>query len=104
MRSKGRTYYYAWCGGPPLRGEPGTPEFVASYNEAVANARAPDQSRFRALIIGYKANDYGGLADSTRAQWAPWLDRIDAHFGLLSIAQFDRPQKIRQIICNWRSR
>ena len=22
-----RTYWYAWKGGPPLRGEPGTPEF-----------------------------------------------------------------------------
>jgi hypothetical protein len=31
-----RTYWYAWKGGPPLRGEPGTPEFAASYNEAVA--------------------------------------------------------------------
>ena len=27
-----KTYYWAWKGGPPLRGEPGTPEFVASYN------------------------------------------------------------------------
>ena len=31
-----RTYWYTWKGGPPPRGEPGTPEFVASYNEAVA--------------------------------------------------------------------
>ena len=31
-----RTYYYAWKGGPALRGEPGTPEFVVSYNEAAA--------------------------------------------------------------------
>ena len=31
-----RTYWYAWKGGPALRGEPGTPEFVASYNEAAA--------------------------------------------------------------------
>ena len=29
------TYYYAWKGGPPLRGEPGTPEFIASDNEAL---------------------------------------------------------------------
>jgi hypothetical protein len=36
-----RTYYYAWKGGPPLRGEPGTPEFVASYNEAVARKIVP---------------------------------------------------------------
>ena len=31
-----KTYYRAWKGGPPLHGEPGTPEFVASYNAAVA--------------------------------------------------------------------
>jgi hypothetical protein len=31
-----RTYWYTWKGGPPPRGEPGTPEFVPSYNEAVA--------------------------------------------------------------------
>ena len=30
-----RTYWYAWKGGPSLRGKPGTPEFIASYNEAV---------------------------------------------------------------------
>ena len=26
-----KTYYWAWKGGPPLRGEPGSPEFIASY-------------------------------------------------------------------------
>ena len=36
-----RTYYYAWKGGPPLREAPGTPEFIASYNEAVARKVTP---------------------------------------------------------------
>jgi hypothetical protein len=27
-------YYYAWKGGPALRDEPGTPEFLASYNRS----------------------------------------------------------------------
>ena len=31
-----KIYYYAWKSGPPLVGEPGSPEFTASYNEAVA--------------------------------------------------------------------
>jgi hypothetical protein len=31
-----KIYWYAWRGGPKLRGQPGTPEFHASYNEAVA--------------------------------------------------------------------
>jgi hypothetical protein len=31
-----RTYWYAWKGGPPLRGEPGSPEFIADFDAAVA--------------------------------------------------------------------
>jgi integrase len=104
VRAKGKTYWYAWRGGPPLRGEPGSPEFITSYNEAIADARAPDMSRFRPLVVLYKASkDYKGLADSTRTQWAPWLDRIEDHFGELRIAQFDRPEKIRPVIRKWRN-
>jgi hypothetical protein len=36
-----KTYYWAWKGGPPLRGEPGSPEFHASYNEAAARKAQP---------------------------------------------------------------
>ena len=35
-----KIYWYAWRGGPRLRGEPGSPDFIASYNEAVATAGA----------------------------------------------------------------
>src|SRR4051812_21583980 len=35
------TYWYAWKGGPALRGQPGSPEFVASFNEAVAHKVVP---------------------------------------------------------------
>lgn len=105
VKAKGRVYYYAWRGGPRLRGEPGSPEFVASYNAAVAERQTPDMSRFRALVTLYRASpDYKGLSDSTRKQWSRWLDRIADHFGTLSIAQFDRPEKIRPIIRQWRSK
>lgn len=103
VRAKGRTYYYAWRGGPRLRGEPGTPEFIASYHEAHENHRKPDDGRFRSLVTLYKGSDaYRSLADSTKATWAPWLDRLSDYFGDLRIAQFDRPEKIRPIIRKWR--
>jgi hypothetical protein len=47
-----RTYWYAWKGGPPLRGEPGTPEFIASYNEAVAAKIAQP----RGTLLSYSCN------------------------------------------------
>jgi integrase len=104
-RAKGRVYYYAWEGGPRLRGEPGSPEFFASYNEAIEQHRMPDTSRFRFVIKDYKDSaEYRKLAESTRKQWGKWLDRIGEYFGELSIAQFDRPEKIRPIIRRWRNR
>src|SRR5262245_48452589 len=104
VTAKGRTYHYAWRGGPRLRGEPGTPEFVASYNEAVADRRTPDTGRFRSLVVLYKASpEYERLADATKRSWGPRLDRIAKHFGELRIAQFDRPEKIRPIIRQWRN-
>ena len=36
-----RAYYYAWKGVPALRGEPGTPEFMAWYNDAAASKVPP---------------------------------------------------------------
>ncbi len=104
IKSKGKVYHYAWRSGPRLHGEPGSPEFMASYNEAIEDRRASDASRFRSLVVLYKAsNDYKKLADSTKRNWSTWLDRISDHFGALRIPQFDRPDKIRPIIRRWRN-
>jgi integrase len=105
VKAKGRIYWYAWRGGPRLVGEPGSLAFLASYNEAIANRQAPDTGRFRSLVTLYKASpDYKKLADSTRRNWGSWLDRIADHFGGRRIAQFDRPEKIRPVIRQWRAK
>jgi hypothetical protein len=104
VTAKGRTYYYAWRGGPRLTGEPGSQEFLASYNEANANRDTSDPGRFKSLVTRYKGSpDYTKLAASTRKNWAPWLDRIADYFGELRIVQFDRPEKIRPVIRRWRN-
>jgi hypothetical protein len=104
VTAKGRTYWYAWRGGPRLRGEPGSPEFITSYNEALAERRTPDTGRFRSLVTLYRASaDYKSLADSTKRNWSPWLDRIAEYFGGLRIVQFDRPEKIRPVLRRWRA-
>jgi hypothetical protein len=108
VTAKGCTYWYAWRGpplGPRLIGAPGSPEFHASYVEAHQAHHTPDPGRFRSLVVLYKtSNDYKALASSTKRNWGPWLDRIDEYFGDLRIAQFDRPEKIRPIIRQWRNR
>jgi integrase len=82
---------------------PGTPEFLASYNEAIESRKATDTNKFRSVVIAYRTGPFK-LADSTKRNWAPWLDRIDEYYGGLRIAQFDRPEKIRPIIRRWRNR
>ena len=99
VTAKGKRYYYAWRGGPRLKGKPGSPEFMASYTEAHADLRTADDSRVRGLVTAYKMSaTYERLAPSTKRAWAGWLDRIVHHFGDLRVAQFDRPDKIRPLI------
>ena len=102
--AKGKTYWYAWRGGPRLRGEPGSPEFMQSYNEAIESRRTPEPGRFRSLVVAYRASaDYKGLVEKTRREYGSWLDRVASYFGDLRIAQFERPEKIRPAILRWRS-
>jgi hypothetical protein len=49
-----KTYWYAWRGGPRLHGEPGTPEFMRSYNEAVAQRKMPPKGLMLSLIAEFK--------------------------------------------------
>jgi integrase len=85
-------------------GEAGSTAFLNSYNEAIASRKTQDNGRFLSLVASYRASaDYKRLADLTRRNWGPWLDRISDHFGTLSSAQFDRTEKIRPVIRRWRA-
>jgi integrase len=54
-------------------------------------------------VIRFRGSDeFKGFAETTRRNWTRWLDRIEKHFGPLSIRQFDRPA-IRNDIKRWRS-
>jgi hypothetical protein len=103
--SKGRVYWYAWRGrdAPRIHGEYGTAVFWASYDAAIRERHVPEPGKFRALVTLYRSStDYEKLAPVTKRNWGPWLDRIAAYFGPLSIAAFDNP-KVRKIIRQWRT-
>ena len=101
VRSKGRTYYYAWRGGPRIDREPGTPEFFASYEAHKAPAASVDKKKLGAWITLYVQKEFKKLAPKTQREWSPWLDRIREKFGNVPVSYFDRPQ-IRGVIRNWR--
>src|SRR5215467_13825897 len=76
------TYYYAWRKGPRLVGEPGSPEFLASYTAAHASRRQPDSSSFHSVIAGYKASqDFRGLSPRSKSDYLQHIARIEQAFG-----------------------
>jgi integrase len=82
-----RVYYYAWAGGPRLDGEPGSPEFVASYTAAYAERREPPKGVLFSLISSYRrSSEFVGLAEKTRKDYGRYLKLIEDEFG-------DMPQR-----------
>jgi len=96
------SYCYAWRGGPRLIGEPGSPEFLASYTAAHASRRQPDGSSFHSVIAGYKASrDFAALSPRTRADYLRLIGKIETKFGDLPLAALDDARVTRDFL-DWR--
>lgn len=96
------TYWYAWKGGPPLVGEPGTPEFIASYNEAVARKVKPPSGILLSIIQGYQASeDFRRLAHSTRRSYIALIKRIEFKFRDFPLSALADP-RTRGVFMEWR--
>jgi integrase len=99
-----RTYWYAWKGGPPLRGEPGTPEFVASFNEAAARKVVPPAGVIFSILQGYQASeDFRGLANSTRRDYVALIKRIENEFGDFPLSALT-DRRTRGVFMAWRDK
>jgi integrase len=99
-----RTYWYAWKGGPPLRGEPGTPEFIASYNEAAARKIATPQGTLLSPLRAYQASaEFSGLAERTRRDYVDKIKVVEADFGDFPLAGLT-DRRTRGIFMAWRDR
>ncbi len=100
-----KTYYYAWKGGPRLRGEPGTPEFIASYNEAVATKKAPPTGVLLALLFRFQesAEFQFGISPRTRRDYIKQIERIEREFRDFPIKALDDP-RATSVFLEWRDR
>jgi integrase len=103
IQSKGKLYYYAWRGGPRLKGEPGSLVFMSSLADALQSRRQSDGGLIKDLVCKYRADRaFIALSPTTRTIWGRWLDRIVDRFGQYPVKQFDRTETIRPIIRRWR--
>ena len=98
------TYYYAWKGGPRLKGEPGTPEFVASYHDAVSAKGLPPAGVLLALLQAYQASsEFTGLRDRTRTDYIKQIKHIEVAFGDLPLSALTA-RGARAEFMKWRDR
>jgi integrase len=81
------TYWYAWRGGPQLRGELGTPEFIASYNEACARKVVPPRGQLMGVLQGYQqSEDFRALAPRSQSDYIGKIKIIENAFGDFPLA------------------
>jgi integrase len=100
-----RTYWYAWKGGPPLRGEFGSPEFHASYNEAVA-AKRPTVGKTLSSLTAYfqSTTEFSqDIKPRTRDDYIKQIKIIDQKFGDFPVSGLSDP-RARGIFKEWRDR
>jgi hypothetical protein len=99
-----KTYWYAWRGGPLLTGTPGSPEFIAAYNEAVARKVQPRAGILLSIIQGYQASeDFKRLASTTRRGYVAHIKRIESEFSDFPLAALS-DRRTRGIFLSWRDR
>ena len=102
--SSTRTYWYAWKGGPRLKGEPGSPEFIASYNAAVATKVAPVTGTLQSVLRGYQLSDrFLSRRERTRFDYIVKIKAIEREFGDFPLAALT-DKRTRGIFMAWRDR
>ena len=96
------TYYYAWKGGPRLHGKPGSPEFVASYNEAAASRRRTSPGTLQSILNAFQdSGEWDRLADRTRSDYVKKIRLIETEFGTFPLAAL-KDRRTRNEFLTWR--
>ncbi|MDP2355187.1 MAG: tyrosine-type recombinase/integrase [Beijerinckiaceae bacterium] len=96
------TYWYAWRGGPRLDGEPGSPEFMASYNRAVAGRHGAAEGSILHTSRQYRVSaEFGKLGDKSQRAYLRYLTLIENEFGDMPLAALD-DRRARGDFLAWR--
>ena len=99
-----KDYWYAWRGGPSLRGKPGTPEFIASYNEVVAQRAPSPDGRLQSLIDAYQAtDDFRTRAPRTKLDYIRQIKIIESEFGDFPLKAL-AARETRGVFMDWRDK
>jgi integrase len=98
------THYYLGRGrnAEKLEGKLGTPEFMASYNRALAKLKVTPSGALKHILTGYeKSAEYNRLAIRTQQDYSNKLRRVIAKFGTFPIAALT-DKRTRGKFLEWR--
>lgn len=103
VRAKGRTYYYAWRGGPRIHAEFDTPEFLVEFTDAhKAAPRRRSATTFETLVDQYQDSaEFKQRSKSTQASYRRYLALAVKEFGDAPLAALQDPS-MRGDIKDWR--
>ncbi len=95
VKVKGRTYYYHRPTKTRLRGEPGSPEFMADLAKVAEKPAAGQPGTFRELVDIYRQTpEFKGLAPRTRADYRKVLDYLDTRIGDWPVEDVTAPELV----------
>ncbi len=100
-----RTYWYHRESGERLRGEPGSPEFIADLAAAEKLTRDRLAGTFNNLVRLFTLSTEfdTALAPSTKTEYRRMLTKAEAEFGDMPTAALDDP-RVRKDFMNWREK
>ena len=99
-----RVYHYAWRGGPPLPGEPGSPAFMAALAAAQAETPKHHKGTLQEVFSAYqRSQDFLALSDATQKGYARRLPAIEAEFGDMPVKAL-ADARVRGEFLDWRDK
>lgn len=95
-------YYYAWRGGPRIKAEPDTDEFLTAYLRIKDAHTPPPPGQLAALLRDYEASSaFGKLTEGTQKDYRRYLALIRAEFGDMPLA-VAQDKRARGVFKEWR--
>ncbi|MGY4605748.1 site-specific recombinase XerC [Bradyrhizobium sp. USDA 4474] len=100
-----KRYWYHRATGKPLRGEPGSPDFIADYAAAEKLIRDRHSGTFNGLVRSYTTSVEfeQKLAPSTQAEYKRMLTKAESEFGTMPNTALDDP-RVRKDLLDWREK
>lgn len=99
-----RLYYYHRATGMRLRGEPGSPEFMASFAEAEKKPLRDATGTLSGLISAFQNSaEWNKLADSTRREYTRMLVKAEAEYGSAPFEALE-DREFRADVLEWRDK